>query len=110
MLDRVVVALKRSFHETEEARAVRAKRRYEDLVKGRDRFQDFQVAWHEALADEAGNLKERILQDTRFWAVNPGPGETAVFRRAKSWKEAAVASRALQDQTYLAEQAGKGFP
>ena len=134
VLDRVVVQLKSSFHETEEARAVRAKRRYEDLTKGRDRFQDFQAAWREALADLAeagivrgekdllldyiaklgGNLKERILQDTRFWPVNPGPGESASFRKAKSWKEAAViakdarslseASRALQDQTYASDE------
>jgi len=47
----IVAQLYADFHETDEARTLKAKKRFDNLEKGRDTYQTFATAWSEALAD-----------------------------------------------------------
>jgi hypothetical protein len=136
VLDRVITSLKSDFHETVEARNMRAKNTYEALDKGKKTFQEFQLAWKSALADltEAGiykgetdlfydylkkigsQLKQLIMTDYRFFPMEPAPGEQPEYRKAKTWQEGASmakdscqiadASRALTDHSFSVREGG----
>ena len=51
VFEQVVLALYSTFHETDEARAMKAKRKYDCLEKGSESYQQFSVAWVESLAE-----------------------------------------------------------
>ena len=105
------------------------------LRRERKTYQLFAVSWTEALADlKAANtrkdeselyldfltkvgtgLKNKIMQDSRFWPIEEIPGTKQVFRKPKSWQEAAYIakefctidenSRAITDQAYNSSDA-----
>ena len=51
VFDRVIVALDASFHESDEAKAMKARAKYDNLEKKSTAFQQFQVSWLEALTE-----------------------------------------------------------
>ena len=128
VFEQVVLALYSTFHETDEARAMKAKRKYDCLEKGSESYQQFSVAWVESLAEleDAGveksekdlfldflqkcgeQLKITVLRDRRFW---PDPAtKEPVFRRARTWQEAATIAKesCVVDETSRA-LTDKGF-
>ena len=58
----IVAQLYADFHETDEARTLKAKKRFDNLEKGRDTYQTFATAWSEALADlKAANASDQAV-------------------------------------------------
>ena len=112
--DRVVAALDASFHESDEAKAMKARAKYDALDKKSTAFQEFQVSWLEALTElnaagvykcqkdllydylhKIGSyLRDEVSRDRRFWPWKPAPGIQQEFRgvescslRPRSWRE-----------------------
>ena len=51
VFERIVTQFYTDFHETDESKAMKAKRQYDALEKGEDSFQTFFISWSEGLAD-----------------------------------------------------------
>ena len=51
VFERIVAQFYAVFHETDESKAMKAKRQYDALEKGKDSFQTFFISWSESLAD-----------------------------------------------------------
>ena len=51
VFDRIVAQLYVDFHETQESKAMRAKRQYDSLEKGKESYQTFSIGWSESLTD-----------------------------------------------------------
>ena len=101
VFDRVVAVLDASFHESDEAKAMKAGAKYDNLEKKSTAFQEFQVSWLEALTElnAAGvykcqkdllydylhkigsSLGEEVSRDRRFWPLRPSPGAAGVPER-----------------------------
>ena len=91
VFDRVVAALDASFHESDEAKAMKARAKCDNLEKKSTAFQEFQVSWLEALTElnaagvykcqknllydflhKIGSfLREEVSRDRRFWPLQP---------------------------------------
>ena len=115
VFDRVVAALDASFHESDEAKAMKARARYDGLEKRATQFQEFQVSWLEALTElnSAGVYKcqkdllydylhkigsflcDEVSRDRRFWPLRPSPGVQQEFRGVENWSEAALVAREI---------------
>jgi hypothetical protein len=134
VFDQIVAQFYVEFHETDETKAMNAKRQYDALERGKGPYQTFSISWTEALADlrAAGviksdkelfldflvkvgsELKLKILEDQRFWPIKPSPGTQQVFRKAKTWQEAAYVakehctnnenSRAITDRAFQSQE------
>ena len=114
VFDRVVAALDASFHESDEAKAMKARAKYDNLETA---FQEFQVSWLEALTElnaagvykcqkdllydylplrKIGSfLREEVSRDLRFWPLRPSPGVQQEFRSVENWSEAALVAREI---------------
>ncbi|CAE7883936.1 unnamed protein product [Symbiodinium microadriaticum] len=110
VFDRVVAALDASFHESDEAKAMKARARYDSLGKRATQFQEFQVSWLEALTElnsagvyllydylhKIGSfLRDEMSRDRRFWPLRPSPGVKQEFRGVENWSEAALVAREI---------------
>ena len=92
-----------SFHESDEAKAMKARAKYDNLEKKSTAFQEFQVSWLEALTElnaagvykcqkdllydhlrKIGSfLREEVSRDRRFWPLRPSPGVQQEFRKPR---------------------------
>ena len=115
VFDRVVAALDASFHESDEAKAMKARARYDSLEKRATQFQEFQVSWLEALTElnsagvykcqkdllydylhKIGSfLRDEVSRDRRFWPLRPSPGVKQEFRGVENLSEAALVAREI---------------
>ena len=115
VFDRVVALLDASFHESDEAKAMKARARYDSLEKRATQFQEFQVSWLEALTElnsagvykcqkdllydylhKIGSfLRDEVSRDRRFWPLRPSPGVKQEFRGVENWSEAALVAREI---------------
>ncbi|CAE7786512.1 unnamed protein product, partial [Symbiodinium necroappetens] len=120
VFDRVVAALDASFHESDEAKAMKARARYDSLEKRATQFQEFQVSWLEALTElnsagvykcqkdllydylrKIGSfLRDEVSRDRRFWPLRPSPGVKQEFRGVENWK---AAEKRGESEALLAE-------
>ena len=108
-----MAALDASFHESDEAKAMKARAKYDALDKKSTAFQEFQVSWLETLTELNAAGVYKCQKDLRLpaqdWVVpprrglarsailpwKPAPGIQQEFRGVESWSEAALVAREI---------------